>query len=1096
MSVSIEAKEEAGATANLPSFSPVPEENILSEEPSLILLDESNMEYANSYSEEIITSDIECDSKMNGETDSISPSSDVVESTVLPSSFDDSIYSANDQTKRHVLIDPDVDDGDVWETVESKSKNKNRGKNSDFKSRFGSGSSHHSNQGNWRLNSSSSRKVKPARTMASRKRNATRKIVRDVLASVLDTVDTEIRERQQFRGSTRDERKCRSICDPVNLGMENPDFRAIQTLQPVTLRDVVLGKHSRGTTAATPVQQRPSGIRSSPHSGIPRGTMTTISKAVNPEMRSKSTQTAVSGADQSTAPTILETLSGASANTLSSLATEEVENLRSREQATGAIIVVDDASSVAAGGEEVEFFQPKVDLDKDGNRSPPLETLLGPGNTNSASSSVASSLEAPHASKHRHHKFSSNQNDVGYHLLDVCDRLSRDMNAFMARRAMALSTRRCERNAILVALQESVSKIWQNRGKVELYGSCATFLDLPSSDLDAVILGLTSTQDEISASYRHSSKKRQSRDLVIERNSRLDTKTQNHFPHAYGRLSPNGERVLRLAEELERQAWVVQVKAIPTATVPVVKILADPYKLHGLFDSVRKNWMIQQQHLLTSDTSSITPCDPLMPQGHTSFPPWRGADVMNGLFSIDITFDGPEHGGIGSTKFSADVVEKECAETGLSRENTPFVQVLMVLKELLAQRRLNEPFSGGLSSYALLLLVYAVVQERAIIREEIECIERHRELVASQDTAIANNKLKKQSIYDHSVLSCKESGGENSSVMNRSGAHGIPSEKQAFSTSSWASIAKKNSSQKFSTVGNTPISSKPSAQSFAEALSRNQKSTSQGTPSSKLSESGLDSCQTQISATSHVKKCNSRVTENEKPFEHRSPITVPPTVLKEKLQPQSHPNNATDSNLPNDSALNGLSSVFPQGSDDVLEVLCSGETTAGKLLLHFLLYYGQRFDSRGLAIDVAGNFSNYVELSTRRPSPYVPRPAGGVIDPITGMLTVDPIVIYDPWEGGRGSNVARSCYAWSSIQWHFAQCYMTLSSAVERCGASSTNTTIVSDMTQKNMISDHLYANPYQVRTGSNNNIQDSANVGQTPPANIVSPLLELLISF
>eukprot|EP00957_Ditylum_brightwellii_P041904 3173892-Ditylum_brightwellii.AAC.1 len=53
------------------------------------------------------------------------------------------------------------------------------------------------------------------------------------------------------------------------------------------------------------------------------------------------------------------------------------------------------------------------------------------------------------------------------------------------------------------------------------------------------------------------------------------------------------------------------------------------------------------------------------------------------------------------------------------------------------------------------------------------------------------------------------------------------------------------------------------------------------------------------------------------------------------------------------------------------------------------------------------------------------------------MYTVDPIVVYDPLEGAEGNNVAKSCFAWSSIRWVFAQCYMTLSSAVERSGGGS-----------------------------------------------------------
>jgi hypothetical protein len=97
--------------------------------------------------------------------------------------------------------------------------------------------------------------------------------------------------------------------------------------------------------------------------------------------------------------------------------------------------------------------------------------------------------------------------------------------------------------------------------------------------------------------------------------------------------------------------------------------------------------------------------------------------------------------------------------------------------------------------------------------------------------------------------------------------------------------------------------------------------------------------------------------------------------------------------------------------NDVLAVLCSGGTTPGKLLMHFLLFYGWQFDSHSMVVDVSGkqhgNFfkqGQHVYLS-----PFVPRTSGGSIYPVTGMLTVDPIIVYDPLEGAENNNVARSC---------------------------------------------------------------------------------------
>ena len=78
----------------------------------------------------------------------------------------------------------------------------------------------------------------------------------------------------------------------------------------------------------------------------------------------------------------------------------------------------------------------------------------GPGNRNSATSSVASCLEAPHGSGDQN---SLGKEDVGYHLLSVCKSLSNGMSTFMGRRSMALDLRRRERGALLTALQDVVS---------------------------------------------------------------------------------------------------------------------------------------------------------------------------------------------------------------------------------------------------------------------------------------------------------------------------------------------------------------------------------------------------------------------------------------------------------------------------------------------------------------------------------------------------------------------------------------------------------------------------------------------------------------
>ncbi len=678
--------------------------------------------------------------------------------------------------------------------------------------------------------------------------------------------------------------------------------------------------------------------------------------------------------------------------------------------------------------------------------APPLQTLVGPGNFNSANSSVASSLEAPHATRHgsnKHH--SSKEDDVGYHLLKVCERLSGDMNTFMARRALALSTRRRERGALLASLQETVQSIWAEQCRVEMYGSCATQLDLPSSDLDVVICGLDrpdlqkdrsqSFCDDISESGSHSAS---------------SLTSDYHANQFYPPLSTNGTRVLRLATELERVPWVVQVKAIPTASVPVIKILADPSRLPG---AAGMDWMLhqqqmaaaavaaaemnlgkmmapQQQSIENSDHSShqsndgfsgghgghINPHIAAMsgmpsnpPSYHAAHPPWRGADVMNGLLSLDITFEGPEHGGLGSTAFSAQLVQDACNETGLPPESTPAVQVLMIIKEMLAQRRLNEPFSGGLSSYAILLLVAAVVKERRIIRKEIELLEKQRQAVES-------------SAVNDEVIGDARSGQESKKIVWPAEKH---SSKKIASVSSWASIAMRSS------TNNTQADSNDN--------------------------NGGDDC-------------SSKVTNETLPTTSRQSIP-PGSKLVQAASKVAPPPDST---------------LFSQGSNDVLEVLCSGEPTAGKLLMHFLLFYGRHFDPNTTCIDVSG--THHPDYKTKKGSsmhsdpelsPFTVRKAGGTYNPVTDVYTVDPIIVYDPLEGSELNNVARSCYAWGNIQWAFGQCYNTLSGVVELGAGSNSDTTRCRSKTW-----------PMQESLGLPVDGDTSRQVDD------LSPLLELLLSF
>lgn len=728
-------------------------------------------------------------------------------------------------------------------------------------------------------------------------------------------------------------------------------------------------------------------------------------------------------ADQNTASTGPETLSAASKTKLfKDMATESPSraNINSNDLALEAsVIETKDNSTNSSTTDETSTRRVTINTK---NSVPPFSTLVGPSNINSADSSVASSLEAPHATRHgvhhHHHQKHPTEDDVGYHLLKVCEKLSTDMDIFMSRRSAALTIRRRERRDLLASLQDIVQNIWPERCKVEMYGSCATRLDLPSSDLDVVVCGLDRHESgllakrESTESGKHVSSPRYDQPSIAG---------NHHHPH-FIPLSVNGNRVMRLASELEKVPWAVQVKPIPTASVPVIKILADPSRLPGCGQI---DWMLQQQHLSVAATGmmSIDPrsecalhnhdvatvqrldnqkndrCSskaiqgflPTNPSYPNSSPPWRGADVMNGLLSLDITFEGPEHGGLGSTAFSARVIQEASNESGLPPESTPAVKVLMVIKELLAQRRLNEPFSGGLSSYAILLLLVAVIKERRIIRKEIERVERQQLAVTSLSVAAASD-------VNTTAEISKQTTARTTSESESQSIH---------KSASWAAIAMRSNDS---------------------ITADNESHSNQG--------------QKEITSQYSI--------ENE------------------------HSTNDNDDD--DDESIQG-STLFPQGSNDVLEVLCSGEPTAGKLLMHFLLFYGRHFDASTTCIDITGtHHPDYKKTrnklqSISHLSPYINRKPGGMYNPLTDVYTVDPIIIYDPLKGSESNNVSRTCFAWENIRWTFEQCYNTLSGVVE-LGAGSRNRN----------------SKTWPVH-GRNDRKTDSDDLS-------VQPLLELLLSF
>jgi hypothetical protein len=839
---------------------------------------------------------------------------------------------------------------------------------------------------------------------------------------------------------------------------------SVADLKSTTLRDVLLGSH-KTLTANKHSTKAPSVTRTKAHN-VTSHEPSAWSKTPTPVKRVRGT----TSADQNTAPTHQETMSITSSSHVI---------LGVREKGVQQQERIEKGESDSAETEEAPQNADRLSCElgsKVVSIAPPLPTLLNPNIANSANSSVASSLEIPHTTTHRHHSKSLDVRDVGYHLLDVCDRLSSDMRLFMSRRSIALNSRRGERAALLGALQDVVGTIWPCQCNVVMYGSCATQLDLPSSDLDVIVRGaeqsmvpvLTDPLSPVESTHGEDFGRSGTFEEVSVDNLRprlFKSQSMTLPPYGPQHLPLNGQRVLQLASRLEQLPWAVQVNPIPTASIPVVKVLADPSKLPK--DSTHRK-RITPHHVLDGHDGSAV--DPHV-FSHFTPQPWRGSDVMNGLLKLDITFEGPEHGGFGSTEFSSYVVNEACKEFGVEPESTPFVQVLMVLKELLAQRKLNEPYSGGLSSYALLLLLVALVRERAVIREEIERSERQRRAVASDDD------------LPFSCISSSEACWRPEPTLNHVNVKGpatppvlnTPSSYSAAisSTSSWVSIAKNKRTS--------------ASDAIRVDESPNRRSTSIVSANAHENQTALPKTTGLLTGTSE---------------HHRN------SNASSKLQ--AHTSMPSLAIISNSAAMDGtlerfgetcsseayIEAHFPQSFNDVIEVLCAGETTAGKLLMHFLLYYGQHFDAQATTIDISGKHDRDYHISPYSYfSPYIRRRNASSIDPYTGMLIVDPIVIYDPLEGAENHNVARRCFAWRNIKWIFAQSYSTLTTAVEQSASppSSPGGCVMNSDHYPNSTMDDAGVIYQKASTGSNGTIiPDNTSTLPDP----TSPLLSCLLSF
>jgi len=372
------------------------------------------------------------------------------------------------------------DDGDVWETVEHKSTRTNGKNKKDSITNPTMPASPGSimKQDALPVTSMVSSPSGRGKAAKSKKRNSRRQSIKqtakEIITNLIQTAEEEIRKEIIENSNTIDRKSSALVFEqsaPVSVFIDEvrtPPSNELSALS--NYRKVASASNLSTTTfaevARLSLRNNDSNVVTSQckDNAAAQGVHRPVPVRDSEKLKLQKCTTS-SSADHNTAQTCPETVSGVSGASNSSLTPVVTgQKIMNEVNIKGSVVLSvapQNNSPTTYETHRNESFEssdegePNFSADSDiSGEAPPL--LLGPGFTNSATSSVASSLEAPHAIRRSRYINSSSckEDDVGYHLLKVCEKLSEEMNTFMIRRASALTQRRQERATVLAALQD------------------------------------------------------------------------------------------------------------------------------------------------------------------------------------------------------------------------------------------------------------------------------------------------------------------------------------------------------------------------------------------------------------------------------------------------------------------------------------------------------------------------------------------------------------------------------------------------------------------------------------------------------------------
>lgn len=221
---------------------------------------------------------------------------------------------------------------------------------------------------------------------------------------------------------------------------------------------------------------------------------------------------------------------------------------------------------------------------------------------------------------------------------------------------------------IIRRVTDVVTNIWKG-AIVRKYGSYATGLALPSSDIDLVVSGVEASTETVTETETECE--------TVTGEKRLKPKEAQALS---GLQDTFRSRFQRLADELAKHSWIHNVKAIHTAKVPVIKLMCT----------------IKGRTTPVDITFNFGGAVQTSPQATASMAESKGGANAH----LKAGSGAGSHTGVRSVALICEYLERL----------TPLKPLMLVLKQFLYERGLNNIFTGGLSSYCLILMIVSFLR--------------------------------------------------------------------------------------------------------------------------------------------------------------------------------------------------------------------------------------------------------------------------------------------------------------------------------------------------------------------------------------------------